>query len=247
MLDLNAPLRTLDGAPVRIVCADRRSPSMPIVALALKGDHEFVLCINREGWCTEPAPGWQGEYLEENPHRVVNGAARDHRRGHVHVRMLARDAHPDRRLIDLRRPIRTRTGSLGGAGNPVRIVCSDRIGDKPLVGLYNDGSGEGVVTARMDGSVWSRDVVESDPGPGPLDLVNVEPGSGDRQRVLVRAEFEMLLAPGEAVEQGQAASHALIEQRLRNRADASFQQSGQFLPNGPRVVQIVPVRWESHS
>lgn len=246
LLNLDYPMRTLGGHPVRVVCTDRRDPSKPLVALALKGDYEEVICCDRAGQAVDPAPEWDGEHPAENPHNIVNDFSRHARHhGRVPERVLAPGAHPDRRLINIHKALRTRGPTRSGAGHPVRIVCSDRIGDKPLVALYNDGSGEGVLTARLDGSVWSRSLADSDPGPGALDIVEVEGGTGERQRLLFRAEFEVLLDPGQSTAMGQSALHDLLERHLRENMSAALLEAGRYSRGGPRVVEVAAVGWDN--
>lgn len=239
MLDFHKPLRTLGGAPVRIVCWDRRDPAMPIVALAMEGDEEVVICMDASGRCIDPPCDWEGDLIEENPRNVVNGpVATVIRAPHPAAPVASKEVGPpSRALLDRTRPIRTRGGLPSGRGEmPVRVVCWDRVGDMPIVALYEDGTGEGVITARLDGSVGPRGDDEGGRGQGGLE--NVDQALGERQRVLVRAEFEILLEPG------QVATHHQIEQRIRAATVATIGMPGRFLGQGPCVSRVLPVRWE---
>jgi hypothetical protein len=44
-----APVQTRDGRPVRIICTDRKSEQLPIVALVDAGNTEWEICYSAEG------------------------------------------------------------------------------------------------------------------------------------------------------------------------------------------------------
>lgn len=68
-------------------------------------------------------------------------------------------------MIDFTKPLRTRDG------RKVRILCTDRKGWTPIVGLIINDSGETIETWSSDGT-FKRGALKSDP----LDLVNINEG-----------------------------------------------------------------------
>lgn len=69
-------------------------------------------------------------------------------------------------MIDFTKPLRTRDG------RKVRILCTDRKGWTPIVGLIIDDSGETIETWSSDGA-FKRDGSKNNP----LDLVNSNDGT----------------------------------------------------------------------
>lgn len=67
-------------------------------------------------------------------------------------------------MIDFTKPLRTRDG------RKVRILCTDRKGEAPIVGLIVDDSGESLWT-------WHRDGACDASKNNPLDLVNINEGT----------------------------------------------------------------------
>jgi hypothetical protein len=49
MIDIEKTHKTRSGCPVRILCTDRDHPNRPVVALAMEGGQEIVVCLTSEG------------------------------------------------------------------------------------------------------------------------------------------------------------------------------------------------------
>lgn len=67
--------------------------------------------------------------------------------------------------LDLTKPVQTREG------DPVRIICTDRKGEYPIVGLVLSDHGDGHEVVRawpIDGQFYSKNMQH-------LDLINVPP------------------------------------------------------------------------